>query len=464
VAANSEVFLKHSEIRVDEEAGFAAVTIVRTGSSTDAVKIQYGIEDLTATEGEDFVGGLHTVTMAPGVKELTVKVEVLDDEAGEGTERFSVSLVSVEGAGLGFPRTSMVSILDDEAPSPRVEEPPLESKYVVEQEALVRGLDHPVRFVFSPVDPSRVYVAEKGGTVRVADLDDGKTTTLLDLRARVNDYGDRGLLDVALHPDFAKNGYVYVFAVIDPSDTAGRTDEARPDGTGNRYAQVLRYTADAETGFTTIKPGSEMVLLGGAGRDLKDISGDGVKDFMKPEFADLPSSERYVNQAAPAQKVVNGIKQDFIKVDSMTHAGGSLAFGPDGKLYVGIGTAPRPTTPTPTPSTSRNSTAFRARSSGWTRSPGSASPTTPSRARAPRSTPTRPRSGNPASATRSRRRSTRTGSSSSPTPAGTCGKRSCKARRAPTSAGPSTKAPTAAFRRLRSSTGSFGRPSSSTRP
>ena len=40
----------------------------------------------------------------------------------------------------------------------------------------------------------------------------------------------------------------------------------------------------------------------------------------------------YFNTAAPAQKVVNGVKQDFIKVDSLTHAGGSLTFGRDGAI------------------------------------------------------------------------------------------------------------------------------------
>ena len=47
-------------------------------------------------------------------------------------------------------------------------------------------------------------------------------------------------------------------------------------------------------------------------------------------------TERF-NVGANGQPVVNGIKQDYIKLDSVSHAGGALAFGPDGKLYVTIG-------------------------------------------------------------------------------------------------------------------------------
>ncbi|TCZ50031.1 PQQ-dependent sugar dehydrogenase, partial [Roseicella aquatilis] len=108
------------------------------------------------------------------------------------------------------------------------------------------------------------------------------------------------------------------------------------DGTGNRYAQVLRFTADAATNYTTLVPGSEVVLLGGAGTSLADISGGGALNFTSPDHADNVASDRTI---APGTNpvVIDGFKQDYIKVDSLSHAGGSLAFGPDGALYVGIG-------------------------------------------------------------------------------------------------------------------------------
>ena len=79
-------------------------------------------------------------------------------------------------------------------------------------------------------------------------------------------------MDIALDPNFGRarrHNYVYAFYVVDPPDTAGNPDaNAGPDGGGNRFAYLVRFTADAATNYTTAVPGSEVILLGGAGRTL----------------------------------------------------------------------------------------------------------------------------------------------------------------------------------------------------
>src|SRR4051812_28094184 len=76
------------------------------------------------------------------------------------------------------------------------------------------GLTFPTNFRFSP--DGRVFVAEKRGIIKVFDsLDDTTPTVFADLRPEVDDYWDRGLLGLALDPDFPTTPYVYVLYTYD---------------------------------------------------------------------------------------------------------------------------------------------------------------------------------------------------------------------------------------------------------
>jgi len=73
----------------------------------------------------------------------------MNESLAEGTEVTAFALISASLAWLSAPRTSHISILDDEAPSPPPPtEPPLTSLYDVSRQAMVSGLDVPMRFAF----------------------------------------------------------------------------------------------------------------------------------------------------------------------------------------------------------------------------------------------------------------------------------------------------------------------------
>ena len=81
-------------------------------------------------------------------------------------------------------------------------------------------------------------------------------------------------MDIALHPNFGQTvlpgedevNYVYAFYIVDPPETAENPPGTNvgPEGGGNRFAYLVRFTADAATNYTTAVPSSEVVLLGGA--------------------------------------------------------------------------------------------------------------------------------------------------------------------------------------------------------
>jgi glucose/arabinose dehydrogenase len=77
--------------------------------------------------------------------------------------------------------------------------------------SVTTALSSPV-FVCSPAADTRLFVVEQPGRIRIVDPDAGtiRATPFLDIVAKVSSGGERGLLSMAFHPDFASNGYFFV--------------------------------------------------------------------------------------------------------------------------------------------------------------------------------------------------------------------------------------------------------------
>jgi glucose/arabinose dehydrogenase len=134
-------------------------------------------------------------------------------------------------------------------------------------ESWVTGLAAATAFAQAP--DGRLFVAEQGGTLRV--VKNGALLPTPFVSIPVDSAGERGLIGVALSPDFASNGFVYVYAT--------RTE-------GGVHNRISRFTAAGDVAA----PGSETTLV------------------------ELPTLSSATN-----------------------HNGGGMHFGPDGKLYVGVG-------------------------------------------------------------------------------------------------------------------------------
>jgi len=81
--------------------------------------------------------------------------------------------------------------------------------------------DRPVFMTYAPNDPTRYYVVEQKGVIRVFDIKDNKpdatsSTVFLDISPKTFSYNseghnEEGLLALAFHPKFAENGYFFVY-------------------------------------------------------------------------------------------------------------------------------------------------------------------------------------------------------------------------------------------------------------
>ena len=81
----------------------------------------------------------------------------------------------------------------------------------------------------------RVFVASKDGLLREFDsLTDSTPTTVLDLRNEVDNYWDRGLLGLALDPNFPSTPYIYVLESYDAAigQTAPKWNDGCPTPPG----------------------------------------------------------------------------------------------------------------------------------------------------------------------------------------------------------------------------------------
>ncbi len=165
------------------------------------------------------------------------------------------------------------------------------------QETVVfSGLSNPTQVRFLP--DGRVLVAEKSGLIKMfASLTATTPTIVADLRTNVHNFWDRGLLGLAIDPDFANNGYIYV----------NYAHDAAIGGT----APTWGVAGQSSDGCPT-PPGATTDGCVISNRVSRFTITDGV--------------------AGPEKVLIEDWCQQF-----PSHSAGTLAFGADGKLYVSGG-------------------------------------------------------------------------------------------------------------------------------
>ncbi|MGF1938233.1 MAG: PA14 domain-containing protein [Nostoc sp. ChiQUE02] len=323
---------------VNEGNTTATVTVTR-GNTVGAASLDYITGDGTAKAGSDYQAVSGTLAFAAGQASKTIVIPIINDNVGESNEEFTLKFSNAVGVQLTTQQTT-ISILDNDS-----------GNFALD--TVASGLNQPTAFDWTP-DGKSLFVAQKNGVVRVLKNGTLLSTPFIDISGKVNNTRDRGLLGIAVHPDFGKatnpKNYVYLLYTFDPPETNPNNPKNNPNSTldnpdqnGNRTAQLIRVTADPTTNYTTAIAGSEVVLLGknaswqyishpdGNSTNVSlNYAPSGIlnKDTGKP----FTSLQDYLNNLDKVQNV-----QDFIANDSESHSVGSVRFGTDGSLFVSLG-------------------------------------------------------------------------------------------------------------------------------
>src|ERR687895_1239616 len=189
----------------------------------------------------------------------------------------------------------------------------------LEVEPVVEGLVTPISAAF--IGPNDLLVLEKN-TGRVRRVVDGEVQEPAVLDLSVNSASERGLLGIALHPDFPEDPGVYLFW----SCLSTAVQDADP------FAPEEQECSDAAmTGLPDTDDILQVPLLGNR---VDRFEWTGTSRVYDRNLVKLLSFQNDGGPVPPGQG-------DEGQPPRGNHDGGVLAFGPDEKLYVLFGDAGR---------------------------------------------------------------------------------------------------------------------------
>ncbi len=163
-------------------------------------------------------------------------------------------------------------------------------------ETVATGLTAPGWGTSAPGDSQRLFVTDQSGILWAIDLATGAKTVFLDVTSRLIPLGvfgpgtfdERGFLGLAFHPGYATNGLLYTFT-----------------------SEPVNGPAD----FSTMPPSTTA------------LNQTVIAEWHVP------------NPGNPLSVVDVGSRRELLRIDKpqFNHNGGTLAFGPDGLLYISLG-------------------------------------------------------------------------------------------------------------------------------
>ncbi len=195
-----------------------------------------------------------------------------------------------------------------------------------------------------------IYVVDKKGTLSVfpnnSTVTQAQVITLLDISAEVRDYHEQGLLSIVFHPDFANNGYAYIYYiegnndnesdngafgdgvleritindVINPTSASARIEILRvpqsgPDHKGGMMqfhpstGEFFMSFGDGAYGDTAITPTDPDRRTNNSAQDTSNLRGSFIRLIMRDTvntlglYYDIPSDNPFVDNSSVRDEI-----------------------------------------------------------------------------------------------------------------------------------------------------------------
>ena len=233
----------------------------------------------------------------------------------------------------------------------------------VKSELFATGFSAPVFVTSPPGDTNRLFVVEQGGRIKIVDRSTGdvNSTPFLNVSGQLRTGGERGLLGLAFHPDYADNGLFYLNMSVNSfagGDHATNIREYRvsagnPDvADANSGSTILRFTqpfGNHNGGWIDFGPNDGLLYIatgdGGSGNDPQnnakditnkllgkmlriDVNGDDFPGDSNRDYA-IPQSNPFVGVAGDDEIWAYGLRNPWR--NSFDRATGDLIIGDVGQ-------------------------------------------------------------------------------------------------------------------------------------
>jgi glucose/arabinose dehydrogenase len=177
------------------------------------------------------------------------------------------------------------------------------------------GLNSPLDIVNAGDGSNRLFIVEKGGTVKILSGGMLLPGNFLDIPDSLSAGGERGLLSLVFHPDYKNNRYFFIYYTNIAGDitiarfqTQAGNPDAADESTGVVLLKIPKPFSNHNGGKLNFGPDGKLYFAtgdGGSGGDPNNFAQNGnsllgkmlrldVDNFLTPPYYSIPPDNPYV--------------------------------------------------------------------------------------------------------------------------------------------------------------------------